>query len=64
MKAIVVILLFCSFFAPIVAFDLFHMIDSSGVFAVVWSVACLVACVGIANGNGSYTDALGNKRNG
>ena len=49
MKAIVVILLFCSSFAPAVAFEFFHTIDSSGVLAVVWSVACLVACCGLAN---------------
>ncbi len=64
MRAIVSITLFIAFFAPMFTYDFFHSIDTSGVFAVVWSVACLVACVGIANGNGSYTDALGNKRNG
>lgn len=64
MKAIVVILLFCSSFAPAVAFDFFHTIDTSGVLAVVWSVACLVSCCGLARGDGSYTDALGNKQKG
>jgi hypothetical protein len=63
MKAIVVILLFCSFFAPAFAYDFFHTIDSSGVLAVVWSVACLVACCGLAN-SGEYTDALGFKKKG
>lgn len=62
MKAIVSITLFIAFFAPVFAYDLFHSIDSTGVLAVVWSVACLTSCCGLANG--PYTDALGNKQNG
>jgi len=39
-----------AFFAPVFAYDFFHTIDSSGVMAVVWSVTCLTACCGLANG--------------
>jgi len=64
MRYFVAITLFIAFFAPVFAYDFFHTIDSSGVMAVVWSVTCLTACCGLANGDGSYTDALGNKKNG
>ncbi len=50
MRAIVSITLFVAFFAPMFAYDFFHSIDSTGVMAVVWSVTCLTACCGLANG--------------
>ena len=53
MRYFVAITLFISFFAPVFAYDFFHTIDSSGVMAVVWSVTCLTACCGLANG---YSD--------
>jgi len=50
MRYFVATTLFIAFFAPVFSYDFFHTIDSSGVFAVVWSVTCLTACCGLANG--------------